>query len=154
MELQGKYFFGDFINDRIWSIDAGTGANFTDWTATFVPDVGAIDDIVSFGEDGAGYLYIVDLGFAAANTGEIFRVVGPFPFVPCPDLVLEADAVMGDRIEEHCRNIVVGPDFLVGGGGDLTLRAGNRVGLRDGTTVAADGQLSIEIDTDLQLVLP
>ncbi|MFQ5349121.1 MAG: PQQ-dependent sugar dehydrogenase, partial [Thermoanaerobaculia bacterium] len=64
MQLQGRYFFGDFVNERIWSIDAGPGpvANFTDWTATFVPDVGAINQIVSFGEDGAGYLYIVDHG--------------------------------------------------------------------------------------------
>ena len=128
---------------------------FTDWTAAFVPDVGKISDIVSFGEDGAGYMYIVDLGFDDADPGgEVFRVVGPFPFVPCPDLVLEVDAVMGDRIEEHCRNIVVGPDFLVGGGGDLTLRAGNRVGLLDGVRVAADGQLTVDIDEALQLTPP
>lgn len=153
--LQGKYFFGDFVNERIWSFDAGTGANFTDWTTTFVPDVGKISDIVSFGEDGAGYLYIVDLGFDDADPGgEVFRVVGPFPFVPCPDLVLESDAVMGDRIEEHCRNIEVGPDFLVGDGGDLTLRAGNRVGLKDGTRVTAAGRLAIEIDPTLQLTPP
>jgi glucose/arabinose dehydrogenase len=154
-DLQGKYFFGDFVNERIWSIDAVTGANITDWTTTFVPDVGTISDIVSFGEDGAGYLYIVDLGFDVLHPGgEIFRVVGPFPFVPCPDLVLEHDAVVGDRIEEHCRNITVGPDFVVGGGGDLTLRAGNRVNLGDGTTIATDGRLIIEIDTSLQLTPP
>jgi hypothetical protein len=147
-ELAGKYFFADYVNERIWSIDAGTGAGFTDWTATLVPDVGTIDQIVSFGEDGGGYLYIVDLG------GEIFRVVGPFPFVPCPDRVLSGDAVMGDEIVEHCRNIVLGPDFVVGSGGDLTLRAGNRVALASGTTVATGGERTIEIDPALQLTPP
>ena len=148
-DLEGKYFFADYVNDRIWSIDAATGANFTDWTATFVPDVGTINNIAGFGEDGAGYLYMVDRG------GEVFRVVGPFPFVPCPDLALDADdSVMGSEIVEHCRNIATGDGFVVGSGGDLTLRAGHRVGLLDGTRVAADALLTIEIDPDLQLVSP
>ncbi len=159
MALTGSYFFGDYVNERIWSIDPDDpdpSATLVDWTAAFdpAPVDQTIENIVSFGEDGGGYLYIVDLGTGTPNSGEIFRVVGPFPFVPCPDLVLEIDVVLGDRIEEHCRNIAVGPDFTVGGGGDLTLRAGNRVGLLDGTTVVADGLLTIEIDTALQLTPP
>ncbi|MFQ5528339.1 MAG: PQQ-dependent sugar dehydrogenase [Thermoanaerobaculia bacterium] len=145
-QIEGKYFFGDFVNERIWSFDAGTGANFTDWASTFVPDVGSIDQIVSFGEDGFGNLYIVDLG------GEVFRVDGPVGFVPCPDLLFSDDAVMGTEIFEHCRNIRVGPNFTVGGAGDLTLRAGNQVVLRDGTTV--EGLLTIEIDPALQQTPP
>ena len=146
IQIQGKYFFGDYISERIWSFDAGTGANFTDWTSTFVPDAGTIDQIVSFGEDGFGNLYIVDLG------GEVFRVEGPVGFVACPDLVLESDAVMGTEIFEHCRNVAVGPDFTVGVGGDLTLRAGNRVVLRNGATIAGD--LTLEIDPSLQQTPP
>jgi hypothetical protein len=80
LELQGLYFFGDFINPRIWSlrIDRVTGAvsAFRDWTAAFVPNAGAINGLVSFGEDAAGNLYLVDLD------GEIFRVTGPTPGVP------------------------------------------------------------------------
>ena len=147
-ELTGRYFFGDFINRWIHSIDAETGFNFTDWTAQFVPPEGTIDQIVSFGEDGAGYLYIVD------RLGEVFRVVGPFDFVPCPDLELSMDAIMGTQIFEHCRNIRVGPAYQVGPGGDLTLRAGNLVWLGNGTSVAADGELTIEIDASLQLTPP
>ncbi len=78
-ELRGRYFFGDFESDRIWSlrIDRSTESvvEFLDWTDAFVPDVGTIELIVSFGEDARGDLYIVDFG------GEIFRVVGP-PAVP------------------------------------------------------------------------
>ena len=73
--LRGRYFFADFVQARIWSIrvDRETGAvsDFVDWTDALVPDVGSIDSIVSFGEDTAGNLYIVDFG------GEIFRLVGP-----------------------------------------------------------------------------
>ncbi|MCP4200994.1 MAG: PQQ-dependent sugar dehydrogenase [bacterium] len=145
-EIEGKYFFADFVNERIWSIDAGTGANLTDRTTAFVPDVGSINQIVSFGEDGFGNLYIVDLG------GEIFRVDGPVGFVPCPDLLLSEDAVMGTEIIEHCRNITLGPNFTVGAGGDLTLRVGNKVTLRNGTTVA--GLLTVEIDPALQQTPP
>ena len=86
-ELRGLYFFGDFINPRIWSlrIDRNTGAvdAFQDWTNAFAPDVGAIDSLVSFGEDAAGNLYLVDLD------GEIFRVTGPTSAVPAlSDLVV------------------------------------------------------------------
>ncbi len=73
--LRGQYFFGDFVSERIWSIrvDRTTGAvsDLVDWTAALVPDVGSIDSIVSFGEDSAGNLYLVDHG------GEIFRIVDP-----------------------------------------------------------------------------
>lgn len=146
--IQGTYFFGDFTNERIWSFDAVTAANFVDRTDAFVPPMGegTIDQIVGFGEDGFANLYIVDLG------GEIFRVTGPAGFVPCPDLAFANDAVMGIEIFERCRNIVLGPVFTVGAGGDLTLRVGNRAVFRNDTTIA--GALTIEIDTALQQTPP
>ncbi len=144
--IQGRYFFADFVNERIWSIAAATGANFTDWTTAFVPDAGTIDQIVSFGEDGFANLYIVDLG------GEVFRVEGPVGFVPCPDLVLENDAILGIEIFEHCRNILLGPDLMVAAGGELRLGVGNRVVMRGGTTIA--GELVVEIDESLQQTPP
>jgi hypothetical protein len=80
--LVGKYFFGDYENERIWSIehDGSAVTAFVDWTDAFTPPPGhgAIDEIVGFAEDAAGNLYIVDLG------GEIFRVVpaGSVPASP------------------------------------------------------------------------
>lgn len=81
--LQGVYFFADFATERIWSLEFDGSApsthngtnftDFTDWTAAFDPAVGTIDSIASFGEDGAGNLYIVDLG------GEVFRVIDDAP---------------------------------------------------------------------------
>jgi glucose/arabinose dehydrogenase len=82
-EIQGQYFFGDFVSERIWSLvwdgsDPTTfdGTNFTsliDRTAELTPDVGAINQISSFAEDDAGNLYILDLG------GEIFRITSAEP---------------------------------------------------------------------------
>jgi glucose/arabinose dehydrogenase len=75
-DLQGKYFFGDYVTQKVWSVtrDGATFTDLTDWTAQFAPNQGSIDGISSFGEDAQGNLYIVDLD------GEIFRVVQTGPF--------------------------------------------------------------------------
>ncbi len=74
--LAGHYIFGDFISRNIWSVPAanlvqgatlGAGA-LTRQTDAFLPDIGAIDQLVAFGADDAGNVYIVDLD------GEIFRL--------------------------------------------------------------------------------
>jgi Ca2+-binding RTX toxin-like protein len=69
-QLQGTYIFGDFLSDRVWSFryDGNTISEFRDRTAELVPNVGSINSIVSFGQDNAGNLYIVDLD------GEIFKI--------------------------------------------------------------------------------
>ena len=67
--LQGRYVFGDFISENIWSIDAAdavqgqtiASSQFTVETGAFVPDSGAIGMITSFGEDDDANLYITDL---------------------------------------------------------------------------------------------
>ena len=79
-ELDGKYFFSDFVNDRLWSIefdgtldpadfDATNFENFTDWTDDLVIVNGSEDfgDISSFAEDADGNLYAISLG------GSVFR---------------------------------------------------------------------------------
>ncbi len=83
-ELQGLYFFADYVTDRIWSFrfdgsdpnqfDGTNFVEFTDWTDLLVPDAGRINNISSFGEDALANLYIVDLG------GEVFRIdADPLP---------------------------------------------------------------------------
>lgn len=69
LELQGLYFFADFVSDQIWSFryDGTTKTEFTNRTQDFAPNAGAIANISSFGEDALGNLYIVDY------EGEIFR---------------------------------------------------------------------------------
>ena len=78
-QLQGRYFFADFVSERIWSIqhDGTTVTEFIDWTELIAPTGSTIDQIVSFGEDAAGDLYVIDLG------GEVFRLIEPpVPLLP------------------------------------------------------------------------
>jgi glucose/arabinose dehydrogenase len=78
--LQGQYVFGDFVSGNLWSVPATSlvpggpplqAAQFTNRNADFAPDVGNIAafDLVSFGVDAAGNLYMVDI-----NQGEVFRI--------------------------------------------------------------------------------
>lgn len=87
-ELQGRYFFGDFSNPRVWSIRVDSGTNsvteFVDWTDALTPDVGTLDSLVSFGEDAEGRLYLVDFD------GEIFLIEdsAPVPSLPPVGILL------------------------------------------------------------------
>ncbi len=74
--LIGRYFFADFISDNIWSLpvsaldqgDTVSSDEFILENGPLTPTVGTLDNIVSFGEDNVGNLYIVSLG------GDIFRI--------------------------------------------------------------------------------
>lgn len=74
--LQGDYIFGDFVAGQIWSVPAGTlsqgttlgAGQFTRQTDALRPDVGAINNISSFGTDDSRNVYVVDFD------GEIFRL--------------------------------------------------------------------------------
>ena len=76
VSLRGQYIFGDYVNKRIWSITATaftqgltlSNTAFTDRTAAFTPSTGAIGSILSFGEDDAQNLYILD------GSGNIYMV--------------------------------------------------------------------------------
>jgi hypothetical protein len=110
-ELQGKYFFADFVSGKIVSLDfdrdtdpatfngstAGV-SGVTDMTSILRSRLvggGSITNPVSFGEDNAGNLYIVKFGngfFPPLGTGEIYQIVA----VPEPaSLALAAAAAAG-----------------------------------------------------------
>lgn len=91
-ELQGKYFFADFNDNKIYSMDFNqstpvasyNGANTTNLvnrTTEFnnlVPGGANIQRVTSFAEDNAGNLYIVKFGngfFPPLGEGEIFRIM-------------------------------------------------------------------------------
>ncbi len=94
--LLGLYFFSDFVTGRLWSLrfdhsesSLFDGSNFTELTdhtlagdPRFIPDIGSLDPISSFGEDAVGNLYLTKYGssiFPLPDTGEIFRVPEPAP---------------------------------------------------------------------------
>jgi glucose/arabinose dehydrogenase len=71
-DLDGTYFFADYCSAQIWSFryQESKVVEFTERTAELDPDGGlSISDIVSFGEDAFGELYICDLD------GEVYRIV-------------------------------------------------------------------------------
>ncbi|MEM9410025.1 MAG: PQQ-dependent sugar dehydrogenase, partial [Planctomycetota bacterium] len=77
--LQGNYLFADYVSNNFWSlafdgsdVDSFNGNNFEDlirWNGIFDVDAGFVAQIVGFGEDLDGNVYIVDLG------GEVFKIV-------------------------------------------------------------------------------
>jgi glucose/arabinose dehydrogenase len=79
-DLRGTYFFADWCKAKIWSFDyqAGILGNLTDRTLELTPNDGisSISTVSSFGEDGAGEMYIADY-----NGGEIFKII---PAAPVP----------------------------------------------------------------------
>ena len=76
--IRGRYVFGDFVTGNLWSVPADqlvpgqvlASSRYERRNADFTPDAGTLDQLVSFGEDAAGNLYIVDFD------GEIFQIGG------------------------------------------------------------------------------
>ncbi|PJZ24471.1 sugar dehydrogenase [Leptospira hartskeerlii] len=64
--LNGRYFYGDFIAKRIWSI-LWDGTEVTD-PLEHTSEMGFSSNVSSFGEDANGEIYVVDYG------GKIFRI--------------------------------------------------------------------------------
>ncbi len=91
-ELQGRYFFSDFVNGNVYSGVFNTATspsayngnnltNLTNHTTAFEASVGGGENIQfvnSFAEDNSGNLYMIKFGdsfFPALGQGEIFRIV-------------------------------------------------------------------------------
>ena len=79
-EYRGRYFFGDFIRSRVWSIaltiDASGEARASDvreHTADF-GGASQLANVASFAVDAAGELYIVSYA-----RGVILKIIGPPP---------------------------------------------------------------------------
>jgi glucose/arabinose dehydrogenase len=124
-QLQGRYIYGEFVGQRVYGLDfdrdtptsAYDGAQgvFQDITGvlntlcmdpadpnyTFAQagQLFGIDRLVSFGEDNAGNLYVVDFGYGTdtfggqyppAGRGEIFRLTA----IPEPATLLGAFALL------------------------------------------------------------
>ena len=70
-DLRGTYFYADYISNRIWSFRVvdGDDTEFQERTAELQPPGGGLTSITSFGEDGAGEMYIV------SRNGRIFKIV-------------------------------------------------------------------------------
>jgi glucose/arabinose dehydrogenase len=81
--FQGRYFFGDYISARVFSLGIvidpvtreATVSNVTEHTS----ELGSVGNIASFGVDADGELYIVSY-----STGRILKIIGPAVAPPTP----------------------------------------------------------------------
>ncbi len=69
-DIQGRYFFGDFAGEQIYTFEYAAGAisNLEDITDGIDPN-SDIAGLTSFGEDGFGELYVV------SRNGKVFKIV-------------------------------------------------------------------------------
>ena len=114
--LNGQYFFADFVTGKLFTLRFdGSAWVATERTGQVHTDVGTIANPASFGEDGRGNLYIVDI-----SAGDVFRLT---PSVASSDA---GDTLTGlggnDRLFGGAGPDVLdggtGADFLNGGAGD------------------------------------
>jgi glucose/arabinose dehydrogenase len=102
-DLQGVYFFGDFISGRIWSFryEGGAVTEFVERTGDLTgPGGETAGNVSSFGEDAAGELYVVSYG------GTVYRIVSAIPredvsgdgTVDAQDVQLVVNAVLGRNV--------------------------------------------------------
>jgi glucose/arabinose dehydrogenase len=95
----GKYFFADFVDDRIRSLvydpATGTVSGLTDRTVELAPGGGlSITNIASFGVDGFGELLILD--HSSGGAGEVFKMV------PAPAQGALSDVRNGTGVNPFC----------------------------------------------------
>jgi hypothetical protein len=128
--LDGTYFFSDYCSEQIWTFryDGENLSEFTDRTSQLDPPSFNINDIVSYGEDMRGELYIVDQDSGSA--GEIFKVV------PVNPSIAEADL--------NCDGIVDVEDLL-----ELLSQWGDN---EAGQTGDFDGDFDVDVDNLLTLL--
>ncbi|HZO47266.1 MAG TPA: PQQ-dependent sugar dehydrogenase [Xanthobacteraceae bacterium] len=110
--LHGQYFFADFSTGKIFTLRFdGNAWTATDRSGQVTADIGTIDLPSSFGEDGRGNLYIVDID------GDVFRLT---PNVTSADQGDDMSGAGGDDILFGG----AGNDVIDGGAGDDTMYGG------------------------------
>ncbi len=92
-QLRGHYFFADFCLNEIGSLDTAS-LDATTRTAELSPSQGghSLSNVVGFGEDGMGELFIVTPGDGSPLSGAVFRIhsTPSIPLLPPVGLLLLA----------------------------------------------------------------
>lgn len=120
-EAQGVYFYGDFVNGRIW----GLRQNGATWETALLLDTPY--GISTFGEDEAGNVYVADyFGGAIYQLGVPPLVVPPVSPPPLPTGTAGNDRLTGTAAPDVLSGLA-GNDILMGlaGADTLTGSSGN-----------------------------
>ena len=115
-EIQGTFFFGDFCAgaESIWSFEVvgGVQTNFQS-RGELSPSLEGVtvNQIVSFGQDGSGELYVVDQG--TGLNGNVFRVVSIAEVAnrsqaPNPNSYVASPAIIGATLTATVDNNLAG----------------------------------------------
>jgi len=116
--LQGSYFFADYCSDQIRTLQYTGTPNpiSTNRTAELAPGGGlAIADIVSFGEDNVGEMYIVDLSLNIAGAGEVYKIITAPPPAPLNNNCASGTIVTaGTHVLSTVNATTDGPDETTG----------------------------------------
>lgn len=96
-DLQGAYFFADYVNANIWSFRYvnGVKSDFQLHNATLGTSVegAAVNQVSSFGEDANGEMYIADHG------GQVFKIIPASGDGPCAPPPIPGDLDQNGRID-------------------------------------------------------
>ncbi len=126
--LRGTYFFADYCGGQVYSLRKGasyqTSSGLTERTAELDPSGAAtLTNVVSFGEDALGELYIVDQG-----NSSVFKIVEAVPSFPDCNANGRADACDiargvsrdddADGTPDECQGVPCIGDFNQDGGID------------------------------------
>jgi len=155
-ELQGRYFFADFVLKRVWSIalvvDPDTGeahaADLREHTAE-LGGTGVIGNVSSFGVDGAGELYLISyftgsvLKFAPSGPADLVvsSVSAPATGIPGKTITIP------NAIQNNGDQLAAGPfhvDVYLSATSN-TPGAGTLVGSRNVSALAAGAISSVPI---------
>jgi hypothetical protein len=81
--FRGRYFFGDFVAGRVWSValtvNATTGEAAASDLREHTGELGNPGNVSAFGVDAAGELYVVSY-----SQGAVLKIIGPRAAPPVP----------------------------------------------------------------------
>ena len=115
--LQGDYFFADFISGRVFTLQFdGSAWVAVERTAQIATSAGSINSPSSFGQDGSGNLYVVDID------GDVFRLTPNVISADQGDVLLgmDGDDMLFGGSGADLLDGGVGADRMIGGPGDDT----------------------------------
>ncbi len=133
--LQGWYIVADYSSDNFWLIRPdGVGG----WDSHIITDVPTVNDVVTFGEDEAGEMYVADLG------GQVYSITADYD--PCPvDSTLTLNPYDMDTVSAS-NNLTTAGEVTIPSNNEVVFRAGSGITLAENFTTQLGAELSAYIE--------
>jgi hypothetical protein len=137
----------DIVPASVTEPDGVNWFRFTTGTPNDGSEVVTIPEGIAFASDWRFYVRHVASG-AFDGSDFTFAIEGQALCAPTLDLAMET--ISSTEVFEACTEISAGDSFEIVSPGDVTLRAGQRVILRDGFSVGSGARLQVIIDPALE----